>query len=83
MNDGFPLSAPVAAGEEWWGEMINLVLSVVTFLTRHLRGDVMITLKFGEKAGIRDVDLKVTRFRKEDSIQQRQLATYIIVPENS
>lgn len=33
MNDGFPLSAPVAAGEEWCEEIINLVVAVVTFET--------------------------------------------------
>lgn len=33
MNDGFPLSAPVAPGEEWCEEIFNLVVTVVTFET--------------------------------------------------
>lgn len=32
-NDGFPLSAPVAPGEDWCEEIINLVEAVVTFET--------------------------------------------------
>lgn len=31
MNDGFPLSAPVAPGEERCREIINLVVAVVKF----------------------------------------------------
>lgn len=31
MNDRFPLSAPVAPGEEWCEESINLVVAVVMF----------------------------------------------------
>lgn len=30
-NDGFPLSAPVASGEDWCEEIVNLVVAMVTF----------------------------------------------------